>query len=121
MKLTNYQIYNFVMSYQEIFADFKAYIPAKANFKLQKNINILTAAAGEIDNLRLEILMQYGETNEDGSMWIPEENLAIAQSELNDLFSLEQEIDIKILDIDDFGNVEFTADQMQLLMFMIEG
>ena len=54
-------------------------------------------------------------------MWIPQENLTTAQFELNDLFSLEQEIDIKILNIDDFGNVEFTADQMQLLMFMIEG
>lgn len=119
MKLTNYNIYNFVMAYQKAFADFNAYIPAKANFKLQKNINVLSAAAAEIDKLRLEILKQYGEEI-DGQITIPEQNLEIAQTELNDLFMQEQEIDIKTVNIDDFGSVEFTTDQMQVLMFMIE-
>ena len=119
MKLTNFEIYNLVTVYQDVFKDFSAYIPAKANFKLQKNINNLTAAAGEIDNLRLGILREYGEIEEERII-IPPEKIDAAQSELNDLFSLEQEIDIKTVNIDDFGSVEFTPNQMKILMFMIE-
>lgn len=120
MKLTNYEIYNFAMSYQQVFADFTAYIPAKANFRLQKNINMLTAAAGEIDNLRIGILRQYGE-DRDGKIIIPPIHSDIVNKELNDLFSEEQELDIQIINIDAFGDVEFTPAQMQTLMFMIEG
>jgi hypothetical protein len=119
MKFTNYEIYNIAMAYQDAFTDFKAYIPAKANFKLQKNIAAITAAAAEIDKLRVEILKQYGE-EKDGSFSVLKENADIAQSELNDLLMQEQEIDIKTLDIDAFGSVEFTPLQMQVLMFMIE-
>jgi hypothetical protein len=42
------------------------------------------------------------------------------QKELNDLFSIEQELDIKTFHIDDLGSVEFTPAQMQTIMFMIE-
>lgn len=119
MKLTNSEIYNFAINYQTAFMDFTAYIPAKANFRLQKNITIMTAAAAEIDELRVKILKQYGK-EEEGKFIIPKINADIVQTELNDLLTQEQELDIKMINIDDFGLVEFTSDQMKVLMFMIE-
>lgn len=120
MKLTNYEIYNFAISYRETFAEFTAYIPAKANFRLQKNINALAAAASELDKLRVEILTQYGEER-DGQIVVPAKHSSTVNQELNDLFSQEQELDIQIINIDAFSDVEFTPAQMQTLMFMIEG
>lgn len=121
MKLTNYEIYNITASYNEVFQDFNQYLPVKVNFYLQKNINALAAAAQEIEQARLEVAKQYGVLVEDGSGYsIPEDRIPQANKELNDLFSIEQELDIKTFSIEDFGSVELTPAQMQVIMFMID-
>ena len=119
--MTNFEIYNIANSYQSAFGDFKSYIPAKANFYIQKNIQAIAAAAQEIDEARSNIAKHYGELNEDGlSYRIPEDKIIDAQQELNDLFAIEQDINIKKFKIEDLGAAEFTPAQMQILMFMIE-
>ena len=121
MKLTNYEIYNITMAYKEVFQDFNQYLPVKVNFYLQKNINALAAAAQEIEQARLEVAKQYGVLAEDGSGYsIPEDCIPQANQELNDLFSIEQEFEIKTFSIEDFGSVELTPAQMQVIMFMID-
>ena len=121
MKLTNYEIYNIAMAYKEVFQNFNQYLPVKINFYLQKNINALAAAAQEIEQARLEVAKQYGVLAEDGSGYsIPEDCISQANQELNDLFSIEQELEIKTFSIEDFGSVEFTPAQMQVIMFMID-
>ena len=121
MKITNLDIYNIANNYSEIFGDFKSYIPAKVNFYIQKNIKVLAAAAQEIEGARREIAKHYGCLQEDGNSYkIPEELLATASSELNELLSIEQELNIKKINIEDLDGVEFTPAQMQILMFMIE-
>jgi hypothetical protein len=47
-------------------------------------------------------------------------NVAIKQDELDDLFNIEQDLEIKTFSIDALGNTEFTPVQMQAIMFMIE-
>lgn len=119
--LTNYEIYNTAMAYKEFFQNFNSYIPVKVNFYLQKNMNKLAAAAEEIEKARLEIAKHYGVIAEDGSSYsVPEELIPQANQELNNLFSIEQELDIKKVSLEDFGNVEFTPQQMQVIMFMID-
>lgn len=121
MKFTNYEIYNIIASYNEVFQDFNQYLPVKVNFYLQKNINTLAAAAQEIEQARLEVAKQYGILAEDSSSYsIPEDRIPQANQELNDLFSIEQELDIKTFSIEDFGSVELTPAQMQVIMFMID-
>jgi hypothetical protein len=51
---------------------------------------------------------------------VPAENLAAAQQELNDLFSIEQEINLHIFKLDEFDNIELTMEQLSSIMFMIE-
>ena len=120
MKLTNNTIYTLAQGQRE-FIDFKSYIPAKANFAIQKNFSVLAAAAEEIEKARLEVAQHYGEVDESGTKYnIPTENLEIVNKEMIELFEIEQELNIRMISIDDLGSAEFTPAQMQLIMFMIE-
>jgi hypothetical protein len=122
MKLTNHEIYNFANAYSELFKDSgDIYIPAKANFFLQKNVQVISTAAQEVEKSRLDIIRHYGEEEaETGNIVVPKEKLEEASKELTDLYALEQELDIKFISIDDLANVEFTQSQMQLIMLFIQ-
>lgn len=120
MKILNQTIYQYANTLTSIFES-EIYIPAKANFFIQRNIKVLAAAAQEIDKTRLEIAKHYGELNEENNQYIiPEDKIPDATKELNDLFSIEQELDIKKVKIDDLADVKFTPAQMNALMIMIE-
>lgn len=121
MKITNFEIYNITNTYNQAFSDFKSYIPAKVNFYIQKNMGVVATAASEIEKARLGIAQHYGTPDETGvSYKIPEDALPQATQELNDLFSIEQDLDIKTFSIEALGDIEFTPAQMQAIMFMIE-
>lgn len=121
MKLTNYQIYEYAQNLSGIFTNSDLYIPVKANFLIQKNIRLIAAAGEEIEKSRLQIAQHYGELDEENNVFtIPEEKLKEANKEIGDLFAIEQELDIRLVQLDDLGNAEFTTKQMQALMFMIE-
>lgn len=116
---TNNSIYT--MASSKAFVDFKSYIPAKANFAIQKNFGVLAAAAQEIETARLEVAKHYGVLDEDGSKYtIPDENIEIVSNEIADLLNDTQELDIRMIKIEDLGAAEFTPAQMQMIMFMIE-
>lgn len=121
MKFNNQQIYQIANNVLSNLDNLNIYIPAKANFFIQKNISSLAAAAQEIEKSRLEIAKHYGVLDEEGQQYkIPEDKLEEASKELEDLFSIEQELDIKTFSIEALGNAEFTPAQMQAMMFMIE-
>ena len=121
MKFNNQQIYQIANNVLSNLDNLNIYIPAKANFFIQKNISILAAAAQEIEKSRLEIAKHYGILDEENQQYkIPEDKLEEASKELEDLFSIEQELDIKTFSIEALGNAEFTPAQMQAMMFMIE-
>ena len=123
MKMTNSEIYVNANSLLREFAncaDMK--LPVKINFYLQKNIQTLKTLATEIEEERLAIIHRYGTLIEDGSAYsIPAENVEVAQKELNDLFALEQDVQIYKIKIDNLSDdMAFTMGQMEALMFMID-
>ena len=118
MKLTNQTIYQYAEALASL-NDNEIYIPVKANFLIQKNISVLAAAAQEIDKSRLEVAKHYGEETE-GGYTIPNDKLPAAAKELEDLFSIEQDIEIRTFKIEDLGDTQFTSAQMKAIMFMIE-
>ena len=121
MKFNNQTIYQIANNVLSNLDNLNIYIPAKANFFIQKNISTLAAAAQEIEKSRLEIAKHYGQLDEENQQYkIPEDKLEEASKELEDLFSIEQELDIKTFSIEALGNTEFTPAQMQAMMFMIE-
>lgn len=121
MKFNNQTIYQIANNLMSNLDNLNIYIPAKANFFLQKNIQTLAAAAQEIEKSRLEIAKHYGVLDEEGQQYkIPEDKLEEASKELADLFNIEQDLDIKTFSIEALGNAEFTPAQMNAMIFMIE-
>ena len=121
MKFNNNMIYQNANFLVNTFDNLDIYIPAKANFFIQRNISTLAAAAQEIEKARLEIAKHYGILDEEKQQYnIPKEKTQEAYKELEDLLSIEQDLDIKTFSIEALGNAEFTPAQMQALMFMIE-
>ena len=119
MKLTNNQIYSYATNLALFGIEQK--LPIRINFFLQKNIQVLLALAQDIDNSRLEIAKQYGALNEDSTAYsIPDDKIELVASELNDLFNLEQDVNIRKFNINDFTNIDLTYKQMSALMFMME-
>lgn len=122
MKLTNETIYSYGTSLMTIFDEnFNIYIPAKANFFIQKNRNIVIEAAKEIDFARMKIIQHYSELIPETQEYrVNPENTEQVVTELQELFAIEQDLNIKTFKIEDLGNTEFTPSQMSAIMFMID-
>ena len=120
MKLTNQQIYTIAENLISLnIGEIK--FPVKVGFFLQKNISTLIAAAVEIDTARTNILKEFGEKESDnGAYKIAADKAQLAQNELDDLFNLIQELDIKLLKLESFNDIELTYQQLSAIMFMIE-
>lgn len=118
MKLTNNEIYSRALSLAQ-FNELDIYIPVKANFKIQKNITTLTAAAQDIEKARVKIAEHFG-NKEDDCFNIPEDKRAEAAEELNNLSNLEQDLDIETFSLEDLGDIQLKPSIMQSIMFMIK-
>lgn len=118
--MTNEQIYTLANDLMEHFNG-EIVLPVKVNFYLQKNIKSLLSAAQLIEEARLEIAKRYGELDEEQQFYnIPEEKMAEANRDLRELFELEQDIAIAKVSIEDFGNINLSIAQLNLLDFMIK-
>jgi hypothetical protein len=122
MKLTNNEIYSHANKLMEVFQDNTQKLPIKINFYLQKNKNTLLTLAQEIEKTRIEIARSYGELNEETQQFIiPPEKISEASKELNDLFNLEQDVNIYMIDINSLSDdYVMTTAQMEAIMFMIQ-
>ena len=121
--MSNNEIYQIFTNLMEQFNNGEQKFPVKINFYLQKNKNTLMGFAQEIETARLGIINNYGSPSEDnpGQYIIPPENIEIAQQELDELFALEQDVQLYKTKIDDFpADMSLTASQMEALLFMIE-
>lgn len=120
--MKNSVIYNQTLALNKAFEDTTQYLPIKVNFYLQKNKSLLEQLTQDIEKARRDILEQYSILNEEKGQFEPiPEKIEILTQELNDLFNLEQEVNIYTVKIDDFGeDLSLTTGQMQALMFMID-
>lgn len=122
MMMTNNEIYTYTRQLMEAFQDGEQRLPIKVNFYLQKNKNTLLALAQDIEKARLEIAQTYGVLDENGEQYqIPNEKLADASRELEDLFNLEQDVAISKISIDSLSDdLTLTTAQMEAIMFMVD-
>ena len=120
MLLNNNRIYEYGQKLS-VFNSCNIKMPVRINFYLQKNIQLIQQAAEEIEKMRLNLGAQYGTINMDQTGYdIPSENLAEVNRELNDLFNLEQDLNIHKFKLSDFDGIELTYQQMSAIMFMID-
>lgn len=122
MLLTNNEIYMRAQELTTVFNDGEQKLPIKVNFYLQKNKSTLIVLAQDIDKSRMDILQTYGVLNDEGNAYnIPDDKIAEASKELEDLFNLEQEVHIYKVNIDSLSDdLTLTTAQMEALMFMID-
>lgn len=122
MMMTNNEIYTHARQLMDAFQDGEQKFPVKVNFYLQKNKTTLLALAQDIEKARLEIAQNYGELDESGEQYIiSNDKMADASKELEDLFTLEQDVHIYKINIDNLSDdLVLTAAQMEALMFMVE-
>lgn len=119
---TNEEIYNIGNQLSKVFGeeDNQHFFSAKINFLIQKNKKVIIDAAVEIEKVRLEIVSKYATQNEDGQINVAPDKIQEVNKELAELLAIEQELNIYMLNFEDLEGLEFTAAQMQALMFMIE-
>lgn len=120
-RFSNRDIYNYaqLLSQEFLNNDIEVILPIKVNFSLQKNIRLFINAAEEIEQSRQAIGRKYG-TSIDSGYQIPEDKVAIAQKEMNDLLEIEQNLEILTISLDALDNVTLTTRQMQAMLFMID-
>lgn len=122
MILTNEKIYQYASILNKTFNAGEQQLPIKVGFYLMKNKLLLNELAQEIEKVRVDILSKYGVYVEETSSYqVPPENIEIATKELNDLFILEQDVNIYTVSLDFFNDSDtLTTAQIEALMFMIK-
>lgn len=119
--MTNGEIYQYAVALMNAgFNDNEVYMPAAVSFAIQKNKTALTSTAEDVEKGRMAIIEHYSNGQTEEGYTIPPESVEKANSELNDLLNIEQEVKIYMFDIDSLNDIKLTSAQMQAIMFMIE-
>ena len=111
--MSNLEIYNTATSLSELFTEMvqtEIKLPVKVNFYFQKNMNALVAMAQELEKERTNIIMKYGspDSEDPNKIQISPDKIEEANKELNDLFSLEQEVAVNVIELDWFNEINMT-------------
>ena len=85
-------------------------------------MNALVAMAQELEKERSNIIIKYGtpDPEDPDKIQVDSEHIEDANKELNDLFSLEQEVAINVIELDWFGEINMTPQQVNAITFMIK-
>ena len=121
MKLTNLQIYTYAQDLNSAFTDKNQHLPALIGFCIQKNAQTLLALAQEVEEQRMTILRYYAEADEAGNLIVPDEKISQANEELQGLLDIEQEVNILKINIHKIADLDFSMEQINAIMFMVEG
>lgn len=119
--MTNEQIYTLAIKFQKEFNSYTKYLPAKINFYIQKNRELLLKAYEDIEKIRLNVFNKYGTYNtEEKSFSFKTEQIEDINNELDDFKNIQYDINFVKIKLSDLEGLEFTLEQMEALMFMIE-
>ena len=123
--MSNIEIYNIATALSELFNDMvtkEMKLPVKVNFYFQKNMNALVAMAQELDQEKNNIVLKYGtvDTEDPNKVNLSPDVLDDANKELADLFALEQEVAVNVIELDWFDGIEMTPQQLAAITVMIK-
>lgn len=123
--MSNMEIYNIasaLVTLQKKMSDEQMVFPVKVNFYFQKNTSILVDMAQDLDEERSNIIMKFGSPSESNpeQIEIPKDKVEEVNKQLQDLFSLEQEVAVNVIDLDWFDGVNMTPAEFAAVSFMIK-
>ena len=119
IKMNNGMIYQYALTLNEVLNDNDLQMPVAVIFSIEKNKQTLMAVAQDVEKYRMDIIKKYGK-EVDGNYNVPQDKIEIANKELQDLFSIEQEVNIYKFNIEELGDIKLTSNQMNAILFMIE-
>ena len=119
IKMNNGMIYQYALTLNKALNDNDLQMPVAVIFSIEKNKQTLMAVAQDVEKYRMDIIKKYGK-EVDGNYNVPQDKIEIANKELQDLFSIEQEVNIYKFNIEDLGDIKLTSNQMNAILFMIE-
>ena len=117
-----YNIASALVTLQKKMSDEQMVFPVKVNFYFQKNTSILVDMAQDLDEERSNIIMKFGSPSESNpeQIEIPKDKVEEVNKQLQDLFSLEQEVAVNVIDLDWFDGVNMTPAEFAAISFMIK-
>lgn len=123
--MNNMEIYNIasaLVTLQKKMSDEQIVFPVKVNFYFQKNTSILVDMAQDLDEERSNIIMKFGSPSESNpeQIEIPKDKVEEVNKQLQDLFSLEQEVAVNVIDLEWFDGVNMTPAEFAAISFMIK-
>lgn len=123
--MNNMEIYNIasaLVTLQKKMSDEQMVFPVKVNFYFQKNTSILVDMAQDLDEERSNIIMKFGSPSESNpeQIEIPKDKVEEVNKQLQDLFSLEQEVAVNVIDLEWFDGVNMTPAEFAAISFMIK-
>lgn len=117
LNLTNFEIYNYNQALSAL--NLEITLPVKMGFWISKNKRRFFELAQELDAMRKNIAMKYGELDDDNQLIVPPDKINIVNTELQELFSLKQEVEINLIPLSWFEKIELPAKEIELLSCMI--
>ena len=117
-----YNIASALVTLQKKMSEEQMVFPVKVNFYFQKNTSILVDMAQDLDEERSNIIMKFGTPSESNpeQIEIPKDKVEEVNGQLSDLFSLEQEVAVNVIDLDWFDGVNMTPAEFAAISFMIK-
>ena len=113
MKLKNGIIYN---SYEPLAELRKANLPIKISAKLSKTSKAILEQYKFIEEQRIELVKKYGEEKE-GNFNVTD--YASFFNDFNELLDMEEEIDVRVIDIDELpSDISISTEQYEALSFI---
>lgn len=120
--MTNNEIYTAASNLLEAFENIaELKMPVKVHFYFQKNMDSIVTMAQDIEKSRNEVLQKYGTIDEETHNYkFADEDIDKVNSDITDLFSLEQEVKIHVIPMEWVEDMELTAKQVAAFSFMFE-
>lgn len=118
---SNKDIYRITKQLLSEFKDNNIILPIQINYSIQYNLDKLVHLYNLIEGSRNSLGEKYGTFLEEERVYkIFPENIEKAQMELDKLFEIEHNVDIKLVSLEDLKELPLTNTQMAALLFMIE-
>lgn len=118
MKLTNIEMSNYLNSLQQVSNKVKG----KLGYAVARNIRKISDELIEFENIRLEHIRKYGTDNGNGECVIKKDTSEYNQflTDMQEYATISHDVDIYTVDAEIVMESDLTADEMNMIYFIIK-
>jgi len=87
-------------------------LPIKVAWSLTKLVKVFDKELSEIEDFRVSLIKKMGESDENGSIKVPEEKMNEFIEKFNELLQTEIEVEFEPIDIDKLGDIKIDTQSL---------